>query len=45
MRERGFTLIELLTAMAVFVVLLGILFIPLSSTLTSIREANMYMAL
>ncbi len=45
MREQGFTLIELLTAMAVFVVLLGILFIPLTSSLTSIREANMYIAL
>jgi len=45
MRERGFTLIELLTAMAVFVVLLGILFIPITSSLTSIKEANMYVAM
>ncbi|MGC9004414.1 MAG: type II secretion system protein, partial [bacterium] len=45
MREKGFTLIELLTAIAVFVVLLGILFIPVSSSLRSIREANMYLAL
>lgn len=45
MQREGFTLIELLTAMAVFVVLLGILFVPLSSTLSSIREANMYIAL
>jgi prepilin-type N-terminal cleavage/methylation domain-containing protein len=45
MREKGFTLIELLTAIAIFVVLLGILFIPVTSSLRSIREANMYVAL
>ncbi|MBC7329009.1 prepilin-type N-terminal cleavage/methylation domain-containing protein [bacterium] len=45
MRKKGFTLIELLTAIAIFVVLLGILFIPVSSSLRSIREANMYVAL
>jgi prepilin-type N-terminal cleavage/methylation domain-containing protein len=45
MREKGFTLIELLTAIAIFVVLLGILFIPVTSSMRSIREANMYVAL
>ncbi len=43
--RRGFTLIELLTAIAIFVVLLGILFVPLNSSLRSVREANIYLDL